>query len=503
MEQVQVQTPPKKQFDIQKATIRGTFWNYASYFSGKFIVFLSTLVLARLLSQEDYGVAGYALTIVSFIEIVSDLGVNAALIYHRDEPKATDTAFWLALGIGATLSLLVWLAGPWVGILFDNDRAIVITQVLGLQFFITALGDTHNTLLQKNLSFRLKFIPDLAQSIGKAIITIILAYMGWGPYSLIVGQLGGFFVASVVLWFVTGWNPKFQFSPKIARAMLTYGRNFSIASIVGITLLNVDYLFVGRFLGEAALGTYSFAFRIPELLIKQLCSVISKVIFPIYAKVRDDPEALQRGFLDTMRYVTLITVPLGLGLIVVARPFILVLFSAKWADSIPVVQAISLYSLAISVAFNAGDIFKAQGRLSILVAMSVGKLIFLFPSLWWAVTLPLGDPMRNIVVVGIVQAVIATLSNAINVYVVTRALNASFRSVFKALTPAFVGGGIMSLTTWATLTALQPASEVIQLIASIGVGALTYGVAMWWLQRDLMLLAWKKAREFMPKARPA
>lgn len=502
MEKIQAPTPPKKQFNIQKATIRGTFWNYASYFSGKLIVFLSTLVLARLLSQEDYGVAGYAITLISFIEIISDLGVNAALIYHREEPKATDTAFWLALGIGAILSLIVWLAAPWAGVLFNNESAIVVTRVLGLQFFITALGDTHNTLLQKNLSFRLKFVPDLAQSIGKAVVTIVLAYMGWGPYSLIVGQLGGFFLASVVLWFVTGWNPRFQFSPKIARAMLTYGGNFSIVNIVGITLLNVDYLFIGRFLGPAALGTYTFAFRIPEMLIKQLCGVISKVIFPIYAKVRDDTQALQRGFLDTMRYVTLITVPLGLGLVIVARPFTLVLFSDKWADAIPVMQAISLYCLATSIAFNAGDIFKAQGRLSLLTLISAGKLVVLFPGLWWAVTLPLGNPMKNIVVVGVVQAVVAIISNVVNLYIVARELKASLRDVLTALAPSLEGGAIMSLTTWATLTALQPASDAIQLVASISVGVLTYVVAMWWLQRDLALLAWKKAREFMPKARP-
>jgi O-antigen/teichoic acid export membrane protein len=500
MEQTQTQTPPKKPFNIQRATVRGTFWNYASYFSGKFIVFLSTLVLARLLSPDDYGVAGYAFTIVSFIEIASDLGVSAALIYHREEPKATDTAFWLALGIGAALSFLVWLAGPLAGEFFDNPRATVITQVLGLQFFITAVGDIHNTLLQKQLSFRLKFIPDLAQSIGKAVVTIVLAYLGFGPYSLVVGQLGGFLTADVVLWFVTGWNPRFQFSPRIARAMLTYGSNISIVNIVGIALLNADYLFIGRFLGAAALGTYTFAFRIPELLIKQLCGVIGKVIFPIYAKVRDDANALRRGFLDTMRYVTLVTAPIGLGLIVVARPFTLALFTEKWADSIPVMQVIALYCLSISVTFNSGDIFKAQGRLGLLTMISAGKLVVLAPGLWWAVSLPLGNPMQNIVVVGVVQAVVAILGDVVNLYVVGRVLNVSLRDMLNSLAPSFIGGTIMSLAALATLLALQAASPLIQLLGSVSVGGLTYLGSMWWLQRDLALLGWKKARQFLGRS---
>jgi len=504
MEQTQSPTSPSQEFNIQKATLRGTFWNYASYFSGKFLIFLSTLFLAQLLSQSDYGRASYAFAIISFIEIASDLGVGAALIYHREEPKATDTAFWMTLGIGAALSLIIWLAGPLAGALFNTPEAIVVTQVLGLQFFITALGDVHNTLLQKNLSFRLKFVPDLAQSVGKAVFTIVFALMGWGPWSLIWGQLVSFMVANVVLWLVTGWNPTFQFSPTIARSLLKYGGNFSLVNIAGIILLNVDYLFVGRFLGEVALGTYTFAFRIPELLIKQLCGVIGKVIFPIYTKVRDDTEALRRGFLDTMRYVTLVTVPLGLGLIIVARPFVLVLFTEKWADTIPVMQAISLYCLSISVAFNAGDIFKAQGRLAILTLLSVSKLMVLIPGLWWAVTAPLGGLQQNIVAVAIVQAGVAVIGDAINLYVVARVLKASLREVLQALTPSFAGGAIMSLAMLAALTTLASASLLIQLLVSVGVGGLTYLAAMWWLQRDLVRLGWKKARQLLgpPETKP-
>jgi PST family polysaccharide transporter len=166
-------------------------------------------------------------------------------------------------------------------------------------------------------------------------------------------------------------------------------------------------------------------------------------------------------------------------------------------------QAIALYCLSISIAFNAGDIFKAQGRLWILTVISAGKLVILVPALWWAVALPLGNPMLNIVVVGMVQAVVAILSDVVNLYVVSRALGASLREVVQALTPSFAGGALMSLTTWLTLTALQTASPLMQLALSVSVGGLTYLGSMWWLQRELALLAWKKVRQFTEKVRPA
>jgi O-antigen/teichoic acid export membrane protein len=485
--------------NVQKATLQGTFWNYVSFFGGKSVVLLSTFVLARLLSQEDYGVAGYAFTIISFIEIVSDLGVSAALIYHREDPLAPHTAFWLVLGIGALLGAGLWLVAPLVGIYFQDERAVAVTQVLGLQFAITALGDTHKTQLQKSLSFKRKVISDLTQSLGKAAITITLALLHFGPWSLIGGQLGSYLIGAMTLWVIFPWRPQFRFSPPLAHSMLTYGSKFALTNIVGITLLNVDYLLVGRFLGPVALGTYTLAFRLPDLLIRELCSVLGKVIFPIYAKVRDNPEALRRGMLDTTRYVALVTMPLGLGLAIVADPLTRVLFTAKWEAAIPVMRWIALYALFTSLAFNSGDVFKAQGRMAILTYLSLGKLALLVPGLWWVVAQPTSDPLQLLAPVGAVQAGVALIGNAVNLYLAARLLHASLGEVVAALRPAFVGGAVMSLVTIGALLGLASAEPLAQLIGSVLAGGLTYLAVVGWLERDLVQRLWGKARARLAK----
>ena len=305
---------PDSSPDLAKATLRGTFWTYASFYSGKLMVFLSTVILARLLVEEEFGVAGYATVVISFLEVLSDLGIGPALIYHRDNPKARITAFWLNIGIGILLFLVTFFGAPLVGSFFQDPRAVPVTRALALVFPISALGSIHDTLLRKELSFGRKFIPDFVKAISKGLASIILALLGFGAWSLIIGQIVGRALSVVVLWRIMPWRPSFQFAKSLVRPLLSYGLNIVSVDALGITLNNADYLLVGRFLGAAALGVYTVAFRFPDLLVMQFCDVISKVIFPVYARMREDPQALQRGFLTTTRYVSLVTVPMGLGM---------------------------------------------------------------------------------------------------------------------------------------------------------------------------------------------
>ena len=181
-------------------------------------------------------------------------------------------------------------------------------------------------------------------------------------WSLIIGQIIGVAVNVIVLWIVVPFRPRLKFEQSMVRQLLSYGGNIVAVDALGILLLNSDYLIIGRYFNAAALGVYTLAFRIPDLLINQFNLIIARVVFPAYSKLRDDPEALRRSFLKTMRFVSLVTVPIGIGIALTAEPFILVAFGEKWRDAIPVVPAIATYTLLRSLTFNIGDVYKAQGR---------------------------------------------------------------------------------------------------------------------------------------------
>jgi O-antigen/teichoic acid export membrane protein len=469
--------------NLARKTVQGTAWTYASFYGGKLMFFLSTVILARLLIKEDFGVAGYAIIVISSLDVLNGLGIGPALIYHREHPEAPNTAFWLGMGMGLALfTLTALVVAPLAGDFFNDPRAIEVTRILALTFPLYALANVHETLLRKQLNFQGKFIPEFTRATCKGLFSIILALLGFGYWSLIYGQIGGMAVSVIAYWWMVPWRPSFRFSPELGRALLSYGLSIVGVNILGVVLLNVDYLFVGRFLGAEALGVYTLSFRIPELLILQFCNVIAVVVFPVYAKMRDDPQALSKGFLTTMRYVSMITIPLGLGLALVARPFVLTVFTDKWVEAIPVMQAISIYAMFLSLAYNAGDVYKAQGRPGILTQMALVRAALLLPALFWAVTVP-----ASITAVAWTQAAVAFIAGFANLYMAARLLKTSFHQVLVALAPATTGAALMSLAVMGTQALIHDAPVLIQLLAAVLSGALAYAAALWWLQRDLVI----------------
>ena len=475
----------QKSPDLVRATIQGTIWSYATTYSAKVLVFISTIILARLLVQEDYGVAGYALVIMSFIETLEGLGIGQALIYYDRTPERTSTGFWLSLGAGVGLMLITYfIAAPLGGWFFNDPRAVEVTRVLSFSLPISALGLVHEYLLIKRLAFKQKFVPEFARALAKGLVSIALAFLGWGAWSLIWGQLAGTAVSVIAFWLVISWRPTFQFDKTSARSLLSYGLQIVSNGGISIVLLNLDYLLIGHYMGAAALGVYTLAFRMPELLIKEFSSVIGRVMFPVYAKMKDDGQRLGRGFLLTLQYVNMITVPLGLGLALVAKPFVLVAFTDKWIEAIPVMSAIALYSLLRAMVFNVGDAYKAQGRPGLLTQIHLIQAIVSIPLLWWAAAVH-----GTITAVAWAQVAISFAAAIIKLLIAGRILNISLITILKALQGSLTAGALMTAAVLGLLQLGVNWPPLLQLIASIAIGGLIYVTTLWVLHRSTLLEA--------------
>ncbi len=453
------------------------------------MVFISTVVLARLLSKDDFGVVAYAVTTINFMDVASDLGVGPALIYHREDPRTRSTAFWLGLLVGCLLYGAAFLAAPLVGWYFRDPRAAEVTRVLALTFPLSAIGDTHNAVLRKSLAFGRVAVPDFLAAMVKGGASIVFAFMGFGVWSLILGQLSGVLANVIALWIVTPWRPSFSFDLGIARQLIQYGLHIVGVDSLALLLQNLDYLLVGRYLGAELLGVYTLAFRLPDLMILQFARILSTVLFPIYTRMRETTGSLARGFYASTRYVSLLTMPLGVGLAMVARPFTLLVFTEKWIEAVPVIQGIAIYAVLLSLAYNAGSAYKAEGRPQVLTWLGLVRLAMLFPALFWAVT-----RAQSIVVVGWMQAFIALVGGILNLVVAARLLGLPMRELWEALRPSLVATLGMSAAAAAALFVTQEAGPLVQLIFSIGSGGLTYAAILWFLQRDVIMEAQRKLR---------
>lgn len=452
-----------------KITIRGTFWSYLSVYSGKVLVFISTIILARLLSKSDFGVVGYAFVVTSFLDALNGLGIGPALIYHKDEPETADTAFWLGLIVGLGLFVLTWIAAPWIGAYFNDDRAIAVVRTMVVVYPLSALGNVNNIYLSKKLAFKKKFIPAVSYAFSKGLTSVLFAFLGFGYWSQVWGQLIASGVDVIVAKIVYPWKPGFRFSRKIAKSMLKYGLNIVVLDTLANLLNNADYLLIGHYMGAEALGVYTLGFRIPDMVLTQFARIVSQVIFPVYVKMRDSAEALNRGFAKSLQYVSLVTIPIGLGIALTAEPFVMVFFTDKWIEAVPVIRGIAIYALLLSLFRNAGSFYKAQGRPEILTYLTIVRLIILLPALWYVL-----DRYQSIVLVAWVQAAVALISGVISLVVASSLFKISFRTILAQFWPGFVSGAIMAAVVVGELYLLQGSNPLLQVILTIISGAAVY-----------------------------
>ncbi len=467
---------PGGENSFAKATIRGTFWSYLSVYTGKLLVFVSTIILARLLSKSDFGVVGYAFIVTSFLDALNGLGIGPALIYHKDEPETADTAFWLGLAVGIGLFVLTWLAAPMIGAYFNDERAIAVVRMMVLVYPISALGNVNAIYLAKRLDFRKKFIPEVSYAFAKGISSVILAVLGFGYWSQVWGQVFANSVAVVIAKIVNPWKPSLRFSKPIAGSMLKYGINIVVLDSLANLLNNADYLLIGHYLGAEALGVYTLGFRIPDMVLTQFARIISEVIFPVYVKMKNNAENLNRNFVRSLQYVSLITIPIGLGIALTAEPFVMAFFTDKWMEAIPVIRGIAIYALLLSLFRNAGSFYKAQGKPEILTCLTIVRLVFLLPALWFVLT-----RYGSIVGVAWVQAVVALISGVISLFAAGRMFRINLKDILVQFLPGAFSGLVMSAVVLGVLALLREAHALAQLAAAILTGLSVYAGVLWLL----------------------
>jgi O-antigen/teichoic acid export membrane protein len=462
-----------KRSELAQRALRGTAWTGASQVTGKLLFFLSTLLLARLLDQEDFGVAAYAITVTALVAAVPSLGLAPALIHYRDDEEILSTGFWLGLAAGLAAFVVMWTLAPLTEFFFNDPRAVGVTRALALLFPIEALRNVHAALLRRRLAFRLRFIPEFVQSLAKGVVAIALAIAGFGAWSLIGGSLAGAAAGAIAYWQVTSWRPTWRFDRASARLLLPFGGHVVTVDLLGAFVRNLDYLLVGRFLGATVLGVYVLAFRIPDLLIRNLSRMLGQVLLPLYATVKDDPEAIRDTFTASVRYLFALTAPMAVGMAILAEPLVSSLLSEKWIDVAPVIPPICAYALFISLSFNLGDLYKALGRPEALSRISLARACLAVPALGLAITV-----FGTAAAVGWAQAFVAFATMTVHFVVARRVFELPVTHTLLGLAPVAAATGLMGLATSLVASASSGQPAFVQLLLASSVGASVYIVSL-------------------------
>jgi O-antigen/teichoic acid export membrane protein len=455
-------------------------WIYASTYIGKAAVFLSTLVLARILVPDDFALVAFGLAVIAFCD-VADLGVGAALIYlDADDARKSASAVFTLHMIGVTiLAGAVNAIAPWLASLVGDDRAQLVVHLMSIHLVLRAIGQTHDNILRRELDFRRRFIPDVSSGLVKAVVSIVLAVMGAGVWSLVAGQLLGSALRTVILWRIVPFRPHFDLGRGgRARRLVHYGIHISAIGILSQIALNVDYLIVGSVLGLTALGFYVIAFRIPELIIYGLMATAHEVFFPYYARARETGRDVGDRYIATLRGASLVAAPIVAALTALATPLILVLFGDTWERSADVMPGITLGAALMVLSGLPGDVYKAVGKPWILTVIAATFVAVWIPAL--LVVTPYG-----IVAVAWLYAAIALVESLVRWIVAGRVLSVRAADHLLALLPATIAGGAAAAVGVVISRSLEP---IIALLAGLPAVMGVYAVVIWMLAPDVRRL---------------
>lgn len=378
---------------VNRRAARGVAWVSGARIATKALSFVEFLVLARLLAPAVFGLVAIADLAINALQLFQELGFGAALIVRKERvQEAASTAHWLILASSTLLFLIAYAAAGPIARLFAPNPAdalavIPVLQALSFTMVLAAISQVASVMLQKELDFKRKVIPEVITQGGGAVIALTLAFNGFGVWSIVWGRLFEAAGMALLIWFFTPWRPRLRLDLGLAREMFAYAKHIGGSQILVFFITNIDDAFVARLNGAAALGLYGLAYKLSNMPATEISKIVAQVTFPAFATVRDDIARLRAAFLKTTHLVSLVSIPVSICIIVFAADFIRNAYGIRWAGAILPLQLLGVYGLLRSVAVNMGSILKAGDKPHWITAIATWRLAtmaaLLYPAAAW------------------------------------------------------------------------------------------------------------------------
>lgn len=351
------------QNDLKGRSVRGGAITLVSQGGRFFLQVLSTTVLARLLSPEDYGLVGMTTVVTGFIQIFKDIGLSEATIQSSEiNHKQVSTLFWVNVVVGIGLACLTILISPAVARFYGEPKLAKIMLVLSLSFVFRGLGAQHEALLKRQMRFfTLAMITLLAMTISVSL-AVTVGILGGGYWALVVMLIGESTITAVAAWLACGWWPGWPSKVSGVGKMLRFGGNVTGFNTVNYFSRNFDNILIGRVWGAAALGLYAKSYQLLLLPISQINFPMTSVAMPVLSRLQDEPERYKRYYFKGIGVITAVGMPIIGFLFASADQMILLVLGAKWTEAIPIFRLLAPAAMAGTFNVAGGWAYRSLGR---------------------------------------------------------------------------------------------------------------------------------------------
>jgi O-antigen/teichoic acid export membrane protein len=321
------------------------------------------MVLARLLTPEDFGLIAIVTVFFAIADGIIESGFGQAYVQKAKVSDIdADTVFYINLAISLLIYGIFWFAAPIISKFYDQPKLIVLMRVMSLVLIINAFKIIQIAQLTRLIDFKKKTKATVLAGIISGIFGVSAALYGMGVWSLVILQLSRRFFITTILWITSKWRPHWQFSFTSCKELFSFGGWILLSGLVQKLLRNINTLLIGKFFPLVQLGFYSTANRFVSLGINELSRAITTVTFPVFSQMQDDKKTLANSMLKVIKTNLLLVVPVGITVIVLAKPFVLLLLTEKWAPMIPYLQLLCVEIIIAPILGINQQIFKARGK---------------------------------------------------------------------------------------------------------------------------------------------
>ena len=333
--------------NLKNRTILGMIWSALQRFGTMALSFVSNLVLARLLSPDDFGAIGMLAIFIALSTNFIEGGFGAALV-QKTNPTQRDysTIFYWNLSLAIVLYVIIWFCSPLIASFYNIEILGNLLRFQALILIVNALGIVQRTRLRKQLEFKKIAMVDLSSSIIAVTVAITSAYSGLGVWSLVAYQLTLSGCQTIGVWIAHQWTPSFVFDFHSFRSLFKFGGFLLISDLLNTLCDNIQGLIIGKRFSPATMGYYAQAKRLEEMPTMSLSTIVSQVTFPVFSQLKGDRVSLRAAHIKCVHATNFINIPLMSLLMVIAQPLILLLFTDKWLNSVPYFQILCVSGLA-------------------------------------------------------------------------------------------------------------------------------------------------------------
>lgn len=452
---------------------------------------IQVAVLGRLLAPEDFGLMAMVMIVIVFGQAVGDAGISNAVIHYQDATRRElSSLFWLNIIAGFAVFALAWGTAPLIAALYSQPRLVGLVHLASVVFLVMPFGQLFQVLHEKELMFRRLSVVEMTAAVAGLGVAVGYALAGGGVYSLVWGVVVQAAVKALLLaaggW--ARWRPGFEFAWSQCRRFIRFGLFQMADRVFNQVGAQVDRLLLGVLLGARSLGLYNVAHSLVLRPILLVNPIVTRVAFPVFARVQRRDEQLRSGFVQMIELIAAVMVPLYAILIVFAEPVIYVLPGGKFAEAIPLLRVLGFVGVVLALGNPMGSLVLAKGRPDVSFALNVLRIVL------DVIAVSIAARSGAVAVAVAVLIVRAGVMLPLGFYVRWMLVRMRPMEYIGAVAPFFFSAVVMGASAQALSRAVTWPSYEVELAAGLVAGALVYAAVLALFYRSRVLRIWRNIR---------